>query len=235
MIVNLYVDHMMSSPPASSEDVYTATSEHPKLFADAADRIGLSPSEYREFRKNLLDGKVAFVRLPRRLDAMSGNRHGSVYAVKNARMTTSVMGWRVALADGNVVYVPQVCGNISLLRHGAIAAIPRHVPPSRVAAVHRHKVGAPFTPAVGQVAETPVAVVPPEAVAPVEAAPVAAPVAPIVPVAAVAHAFSPAFFAIPLAAIGALVGTNHHGTITTPPAAPPPCSNGSNLLNACQK
>jgi hypothetical protein len=100
MIVNMYVDHLMSPSPASAEEVWNATRVHSKLFSDAAQRIGLTPSEYKEFRNNLLAGKAIYLTLPRRVDAMSGARGGSVYAVKNAVMTKPIMGWRVALADG---------------------------------------------------------------------------------------------------------------------------------------
>ncbi|MBC5798924.1 MAG: hypothetical protein GIX03_11965 [Candidatus Eremiobacteraeota bacterium] len=224
MIVNLYVDHMMSTPPASAEEVWNETREHAKLFSDAATRIGLTPAEYREFRLALLDGRVRYVTLPRRLDAMSGNRHGSVYAVKNAYMTSTIQGWRVALADGNVVYVPKVCGNISLLRHAAIA---QHVvrPPKRVAYVQRHKPR--FVPAIGSANETPVtpvAVAPPAAVA---AAPVAAAAVPAA--ATAAHGVSPFLFIIP-AVIGGIIGSQPHHT--TPP---PPCNHGSNSMGVCTK
>ncbi len=215
MIVNLYVDHMMSTPPASAEEVWNETREHAKLFADAADRIGLSPSEYREFRLALLDGKARYVTLPRRLDAMSGNRRGSVYAVKNALMTSTIQGWKVALADGNVVYVPQVCGNISLLRHAAIAQRPVH---RQVAYVH-HKPR--FVPALGTTAApTPVAVAPPEEVAPA--------VAEVVPAAVAAHGVSPFLFFIPAVIGGIIGGTSHHS-----PSAPPPCNHGSNAMGVC--
>jgi hypothetical protein len=220
MIVNLYVDHMMSTPPASAEEVWNETREHAKLFSDAANRIGLTPAEYREFRLALLDGRVRYVTLPRRLDAMSGNRHGSVYAVKNAYMTSTIQGWRVALADGNVVYVPKVCGNISLLRHAAIA---QHVvrPPKPVAYVHHHKPR--FVPAIGSANATPVtpvAVAPPAAVA---VAPVAAAAVP----AAAAHGVSPFLFFIP-AIIGGIIGSQPHHT-------PPPCNHGSNSMGVCTK
>ncbi len=223
MIVNLYVDHMMSRPPASAEQVWNETREHAKLFADAASRIGLTPAEYREFRTDLLDGRVSYVTLPRRLDAMSGNRHGSVYAVKNAYMTSAISGWRVALADGNVVYVPQLCGNISLLRNAAIA---RHVvrPPQRVAYAHHRKPR--FVPAIGSANEapvTPVAVAPPAAVA---AAPVAAAAVPAA--ATAAHGISPFLFFIP-AVIGGIIGSQPHHT--TPPA----CNHGSNSMGVCTK
>ncbi len=243
MIVNLYVDHMMSTPPASSEQVYAATQEHAKQFSDAASRIGMTPAEYHEFRRSLLDGKVTYVRLPHRLDAMSGDRRGSIYAVKNAVMTAPGMGWRVALADGNVVYVPQVCGNISLLRNGALAAHrPTAVVPIVAAAhTHRHRAGAPFTPAVGpapapaSAADTPVSLVPPEQAVPAAEAP--ATVAQVSPVAAAAAAHGPfaGIFALPFLLAGAVVGATHHSSPgDTPAAVVPPCTSGSNALNACQ-
>jgi hypothetical protein len=220
MIVNLYVDHLMATSPASAEEVWNATREHSKLFSEAAERIGLTPSEYKEFRAQLLDGKAVYVVLPRRLDAMSGSRHGSVYAVKNAYMNQSIMGWRVQLADGNLVYVPQICGNISLLHHTAVAA-----------ATHKRKYVANayhkpvFTPTI---ATQPVDVTPP----PEQPAPFEAPatVAQAVPAAAASHpgAF---LWAIPAVIGGAIAGFSHGGG--TPNA--PPCSQGSNSSFACQK
>jgi hypothetical protein len=43
-----------------------------------------------------------------------------VYAVKNAVLTRSVMGWKVNLPDGTEVYMPQISGGISVLRHPRI-------------------------------------------------------------------------------------------------------------------
>jgi hypothetical protein len=220
MIVNLYVDHLMATSPASAEEVWNATREHSKLFSEAAERIGLTPSEYKEFRAQLLDGKAVYVVLPRRLDAMSGSRHGSVYAVKNAYMNQSIMGWRVQLADGNQVYVPQICGNISLLHHTAIAAA-KHKTKYVAAAYQQPK----FTPTI---ATQPVDVTPPpEQPAPLE---VPATVAQAVPAAAASHP-SAFLWAIPAVIGGAIAGFSHGGS--TPGA--PPCSQGSNSSFACQK
>jgi hypothetical protein len=222
MIVNLYVDHLMPTSPSSAEEVWNATREHPKLFSDAADRIGLTPAEYREFRQQLLDGKAVYVQLPRRLDAMSGARHGSVYAVKNAVMNKTIMGWRVPLSDGNVVYVPQICGNISLLRHAAVAQVHHR---KVVASAYHAPV---YTPAV---AAQPVEVTPPaEQEAPIEAP---ATVAQAVPAAAVTHP-SGLLYLIPAAIGGAIAGFSHGTSNTTTPQAPP-CSQGSNAIFACQK
>jgi hypothetical protein len=229
MIVNLYVDHMMSAPATSSDDVWAATRDHSTLFATAANRIGLTPAEYREFRSNLLDGNALYVRLPRRMDAMSANHNGRVYVVKNAVMTTPEMGWKVALADGNVVYVPRLCGNISLLRPVAIAHVaPKH---KRVIAAAKPK----FVPALGVVAaappvapvvETPVIVAPPVVAAPVvAAAPLAVPAA-----VTAAHGIPGFLYALPIVFGAIIAGTTHHDTPVVPP-----CSHGSNLMDACQQ
>jgi len=234
MIVNMYVDHLMATPPASAEEVWNATRVHAKLFNDAASRIGMSPSEYQEFRTALLDGKATYVRLPRKVDAMSGARRGSVYAVRNATMSSTIMGWRVPLNDGNVVYVPQVCGNISLLHPAHVAVAPLVHKPV-LAGMRRVPA---FHPAVATVAkETPVSMEAPVALTPIDVAPSPV-VAQVVPVAAAAAGGGGGFlFAIP-ALLGAVIaGTTHGGNnASTPsPVTPPPCTNGSNSFGACTR
>ncbi len=226
MIVNMYVDHLMATPPASAEEVWNATRVHAKLFSDAAQRIGLKGSEYDEFRGALLEGKAVYVRLPRRVDAMSGSRRGSVYAVRNAVMTTNTMGWRVALADGNVVYVPQVCGNISLLRpvHVAKATAPVRYKPFAAGVKHL-----PFHPAVAMVPkEQPVSMVAPVRDVAVEIAQAPATVAQVVPVAA--SGGGGFMFLIPAVLGGALAAISHSSNTSTPP---PSCANGSNSIGVC--
>jgi hypothetical protein len=211
VIVNLYVDHLMSPPPSSAEEVWNAMRQNPKVFRAAAQRVGLTDAQYREFGNALLDGKAVYVKLPRRMDAMSGERNGSVYAVKNAVMTSSVMGWEATLADGTQVYVPQVCGNISVLRQPRIAH----------AQVHH------FVPSVATVPrppDTPVALTPPEAAVPVAAPAVASEA--VVP--AASHGVGAWPLLIP-AAIGGIWAGVSHGS------APPPCSGGSNVSGACTK
>ncbi len=223
MIVNLYVDHMLATPPNSSEEVWSATRQHAKLYADAAARIGLTPSEYRQFRDALLDGKAKYVTLPRRLDAMAGSRRGSIYVVKNAYLTSSVHGWRVALADGNVVFVPQACGNLSLLRPPALAHVPV-VHPVAYAAPKRKRKFVPVVAAAEVVPPTPVTVAPPQPEAP--AAVVAAPVGAGAP--AASRGASPLLFLIPAALGGIIAGATHSS-----PHSVPPCTSGSNAAGAC--
>ncbi|GAC1409011.1 MAG: hypothetical protein NVSMB64_17710 [Candidatus Velthaea sp.] len=124
--VNLYVDRLSMAPPAHLTDIYYATSDHPGVYKEAAKRIGLTTQEYAEFRQSLLEGNALYVRLPRRLDSMAGMHRSTkhVYALNNVLVPDGTMGWKVQLADGTQVYVPQVCGNLSMIRHGAIAQRP---------------------------------------------------------------------------------------------------------------
>jgi hypothetical protein len=150
VIVNLYVDRLMLPRPTSAAEVWSATQDESKLFTEAAHRVGLSDRQYQEFRRSLLDGKALYVKLPRRLDAMSGNHGGSVYAVKNAVLTSSEMGWKVRLADGTEVYVPQACGNLAVLHPTAVADAKTHRLTPSIAVVPRPP-------------ETPVSLTPPQA------------------------------------------------------------------------
>ncbi|GAC1475877.1 MAG: hypothetical protein PVSMB8_01260 [Vulcanimicrobiaceae bacterium] len=236
MIVNMYVDHLMATPPASAEEVWNATRVHSKLFNDAASRIGLSPAEYREFRTALLDGKAAFVRLPRKVDAMSGARHGSVYAVRNAVMSSTIMGWRVALADGNVVYVPQVCANLSMVHPAHVAMKPMARTPRVLGAKHVPS----FHPAVASVPkETPVAMEAPPVETPIDVPAAAPTVAQVAPAAIAAGGGTGFLFAIPALIGGIIAGTNHGNTSNNDTAptpvmiVPPSCSKGSNTVGAC--
>jgi len=234
MIPNLAVDSIASRPLATSSDLVIDEREHPRVFRAAAERIGLSAAEYREFQRRLLEGDVTYVRLPAHLDAMAGDRRGSVYAVHNVQLVHRVMGWRVTLADGAVVYTPATCGNLSLLRpprvaHAAVAprssrsavqASPRH----RTAARSRSWRAAPApAPALVSV-DTPAAVLAP-----------VAPVAAVAP-AAVAGGGPGAFIAAPIAFAGGLIyALLPHRNVTTPAAPVTPCAAGSSLLGACQK
>jgi hypothetical protein len=89
------------------------------LLAQAGSDIGLTPVQYRDVRTAIASGRARYVELPRHIDAMSGDHAGRVFAVQNIRIPSGVYGWEVDLNDGHnlvKVYVPNRCGNISLVR-----------------------------------------------------------------------------------------------------------------------
>lgn len=219
MLVNLYADRMMPQSPSNADEVWNATREHARLYRTAAAQLGMTPRQYAEFQKSLLDGRAVYVRLPSRVDAMAGSHQGSAYVVRNAVMKERVMGWKVALRDGTDVYVPKVCGNLSIVNPRPIAAVPTTTskkPFVYTAAAAVEPLPAPAPP------ENVVTFVPPPLAA-------AAPVAAVLP--AAAHVGSPLLF-LPLAGLAAIP---HGGSSSAPPAAAPPCSLGSNTLGVCSK
>jgi hypothetical protein len=198
---------MMTTPPESMYDVYDATKTHARVYNEAAARIGLTPAQYHEFRKDLLEGKAVYIRLPKHLDAMAGVHHSQVYAVRNVHLRGDERGWEVGLSDGTQVFVPSTCGNLAMLNKPA----PFHA----IAAYQVSKPAAVF-PQPAQPPVTEVSFAPP---APVEAAPLALP-------AAASHAGF-LWGLVPLAAIAAWP----HGGGGDAPI--PPCSAGSNSMGVC--
>jgi hypothetical protein len=129
IVVNLFADHLLALERdhriRPAEEIWYATTQRPAFFAHAARVIGLSQAEYREFQFALLDGKAIRVKMPRHLDAMVGDRRGRLYAIRNATIQNTRAAWpsgyRVMLADGIAVFVPDSSGNFSVLRAHARA------------------------------------------------------------------------------------------------------------------
>jgi hypothetical protein len=218
MIVNLYVDHLASTPPSSAEEVWAQTQEHPKVYAAAASKIGLTPREYTEFKRRLLDGDAVYTKLPRRVDAMAGDHRGSIYAVRNAQMTSTVTGWKVTLGDGKIVYVPQTCGNLSV-----VAAAPRTFTTRYTPSYH---------PVYAPTATIPIQSV---AVAPPADVPLSSSDVPASPASVPAMPQAPASNYSGLLALPVIGGIIYVATHHDEPPAPPPCSQGSNAEFACRK
>jgi hypothetical protein len=231
--VNLYVDRFMQNSPNTAEELWNATKEHSKIFADGARKVGLTGAEYSEFQEALLDGKAIYVRLPTHMDAMAGLHHGHAYAVKSVTVPANTLGWKVALSDGTLVYVPQICGNLSVVHGVGIAHHPGQppkkvaggggTPPPQVVTQGSNYGPPPGTPVTFDTPPPAVSYNPvytpstPEYTAPVYVPPVTH--SSILP------------FLIPIVAfVGGTVGS-----VSSPPTTiVPGCSQGSNLLGVCQ-
>ncbi len=222
--VNLYVDRMSPVQPVRVADIYAVTQDRASAYTEAAKKIGLTPREYAEFRQALDDGGAIYVRLPRHIDAMAGihRRTGQVYALRNVVVPSGTMGWQVNLADGTMVLIPRICGNLSMNRGRAIAHRPqRHV----IAALPQPKAvraAAYVAPAPAVVAQTPVVFDVPQTAAPIVAAPV---------VATAGHSALP-FLALLFPVLASLPGS--HPSTPAPEPVVAPCSLGSNTMGVCR-
>jgi hypothetical protein len=227
MTVDLFVDHLAKAPPASAEELWYDTKTQSVAYAAAAERIGLTPAEYREFRRHLLDGDAVRVLLPSHVDAMAGRRGSYVYAVRDARLATRVYGWQVALADGKTVYVPAACGNLSVVSAPVVA---HHWHPAPVAYLPTyHRRAAPVAVAVTAAAAPNVVTFS----TPPPVAPAYSPPEPLTaPAPANAANYTPVL-GLGLPILGGIIYTVSH--LGGNPVAPPPCSAGSNSEFACRK
>jgi hypothetical protein len=114
-------------------------------YRHAEQSIGLTPSEAGEFERRLAQGQVKRTTLPLHLDAMAGLHRDRVYALHDVRVLPNNAAYVVVLNDGKRVYIPAVCGNISVV-HGK--------PP--IVAVHHviHRTGTDHSPLGGGSAVT---------------------------------------------------------------------------------
>lgn len=134
----------------STPQLQTNVSVNDRIFASAASKIGLTPREYAMFATRVQSRQLAYVTIPRHLDAMAWSSGGRVYAVHDVVIPAGTHGWEVDLVERHslvAVFVPQRCGNLSVVRRPlpalaragtapAHATAPAHVtaPAVRVAA-----------------------------------------------------------------------------------------------------
>lgn len=206
VVFDLSQDRMAVVPFQVVADVQAAVIFEEDRYWQASRKIGLTRGEFEEFERRVIDGDVKLTMLPSQLDAMAGQHHGRIYAVRNAHVRGGERSFVVALADGKRVYVPMKCGNVSVVRNArpqVVARTPRTPVHTLTRAVRR-----PAAPVVAAVAA-------PLPAPPAPVAPAVAVAAPVVPVAAVAHHN----FALPF--LMWVAGTIDH-TVTggTPPGAP---------------
>lgn len=134
---------------SSTSQLKSDVSRERRLFATAGTKLGLSPKEYASFASRIAAGNLAYVTVPRHLDAMSWSSGGNVYVLRDVIVPAGTKGWEVDLQESDetvALFIPARCGNLSVVRRArphiakapavkAIAAVPTPTPvPSPVAA-----------------------------------------------------------------------------------------------------
>jgi hypothetical protein len=221
MLVDLHHDRLLQSPPIVVADVQAAVIFDSDTLTRAGRAIGLTKVEYDEFERRVMEGDVRDGYLPERLDAMSGRgRTRGVYALKVVHVHAGERSFIVSLSDGARVYVPRVCGNLSVVRGAPPPHVAVHKKPHYVQRRHIAAVPPPHYVAAAQVAQAPQPVPAPmvAAVPPVVTA-VAA-----IPKAHVAFPFIP-FIAWVGGGIGSVVGAGPSTSST--PSCGTPLASGS--------
>jgi hypothetical protein len=230
--VNLYVDRMSDSKPVNVATLSENIKEHKNVYVNGANQMGLSAALQNELFQKLNDGDVDYVTIPSHLDAMVGLHHrtGKTYVLNNVVLPkdphhsnlSMVNGWSVILSNGDTVYIPQECSNLSLL-HGkrTIAAKP---------AFHNVVYTYPHTVATPAPISTPVPVIMQE--------PSSTP-APYIPAPSVPSSPNYTGYAAAGGVVGIITTIVHNSTggngSTAPSWTPPLCRLGSNEWGVCTK
>lgn len=208
----------------STADMRARVARNEGVVSAAAARLGLTPGQYAQFHAAIDSSRVAWVTVPRHLDAMTWQADGRVYVLHDVVIPAGTHGWEVDVpANGRVLalYMPAKCGNLSLLRKAAPPVLAHRAAPVRVAAL----TVAPPPPPVEAAPAPPAPVAPPppapDDVAPAPPAQVAQ--AEFPPAAAAATHHAPLFLAPLLFGLAALSGGGGHssGPIAVPAAGCP--------------
>jgi hypothetical protein len=203
----------------STAEMRRRVAQNAGVISAAATRIGLTPSQYAQFQAAISNSRVAWVTLPRHLDAMTWQSGSKVYALHDVIIPAGTHGWEVDLHERGrtlALYMPAKCGNLSIVTKNTPVVAHKPVP-TRVAAL---KVAPP------PVAEAPIPAAPEVAVAPapvpedVPPAPVAVAQSAFPPVAAAGHSIVP-FLAPLLFGLAALSGGSGSGPIVAVPSGCP--------------
>lgn len=198
-------------PSGSTAQMRARVAANQVFVAAAARKVGLSAKEYAHFNAAIASSQVAWVTVPRHLDAMSWRSGSRVHVLHDVIIPAGTHGWEVELRSGNervAVYMPAACGNVSVVRT-VVPAVAYHRAPAPV-------VVPPAPPPAAAVANAePAVVVPDDTPAP----PAQVAQSEFPPVAAAHH--SRLFLAPLLFGLAALSGGSGSGPIVPVPSGCP--------------
>lgn len=114
---------------ASTAQLQSDVARNRRLFESAGGKLGLTPAEYAQFETRIASRQLAYVTLPRHLDAMSWSSRGNVYVLHDVVIPADTKGWEIDLKEGRSIvalFIPARCGNLSIVRKAlpAIAQAP---------------------------------------------------------------------------------------------------------------
>lgn len=192
---------------ASTPQLQAEISGRREFFERAGIKLGLTPDEFAQFAALVAAKHVAYVTLPRRLDAMTWASGGHVYVLRDVVIPKNTKGWEADLTERGetiALFVPARCGNLSIVRRPLPAL-------ARVS---------PNPPVIANTAPTPAPLAMPAVFVPQQPAPTAAPFASVAVAAPpLTHHLRlwPLLF-IPILAFVA----GHHGGAAMPPITSAP-------------
>lgn len=102
----------------STADLQSAIHTHPAMYAQATSLLGLSKAQSSVLVSRIDAGDVKWVVIPRHLERMTWSVNGRAGVVDNVIIPPKSYGWEIDVRGPNniaEVYIPQACGNFSIL------------------------------------------------------------------------------------------------------------------------
>ncbi|HKW44487.1 MAG TPA: hypothetical protein VJN22_02455 [Candidatus Eremiobacteraceae bacterium] len=134
-------------PNTTLAELQTSIARNEDRLSNAARMAGMTAAEYRAFRVATQTQRPDWVRVPRRLTAMTFYANGQVQVIHDVEIPPATYGFEYdegTQAERLRIFLPVACGNLSILRERirraaakkppmAVSAIPPHVTPAQPA------------------------------------------------------------------------------------------------------
>jgi hypothetical protein len=145
-------------PNTTLSQLQVSIARNESRLSTAAALAGMSPAEYRAFRIATVTQRPDWVRIPRRLSAMTWYSGGQVRVTYDVEIPAATYGFEYDESGPGQrlrIYLPVACGNLSVLRE-RIRRVAVHKPPMAVSAIRPHAAAMPIaTPTPAAVAQEP--------------------------------------------------------------------------------
>jgi hypothetical protein len=129
-------------PNTTLSELQISIARNESRLSTAATLAGMSPAEYRAFRIATQTQRPDWVRVPRRLTAMTWYSGGHVRVTYDVEIPAATYGFEYdesGPATRLRIFLPVACGNLSVLRE-RIRRAAAHKPPMAVSAIPPHVV-----------------------------------------------------------------------------------------------
>src|SRR5450755_3457888 len=106
-------------PTATLADLQVSVARNEARLSAAAALEGMTAAEYRAFRAEVQTVKPQWVRVPRRLDAMTWFDGYRVRVIHDVEIPAATYGWEydeAGVGERLRIFMPVACGNLSILR-----------------------------------------------------------------------------------------------------------------------
>lgn len=110
---------------SSTAVLQSKVSAHEDRIVIAAGELGMYPDETAELLRKVRQHDLQWVEIPRHLDGMAWIRHDQVRVTPDVIIPAQIYGWEIDIPSQHgelFAFLPQVCGNLAVIREKVMAS-----------------------------------------------------------------------------------------------------------------